>query len=801
MKQSLFAQTNKRIHSQRNQIPQNNIKSDLIQQNNKQSLDDSVQSEQQKLTQNKKPQLVTKPNQVIVNGYLVTLDEQTGQYKMQKIEEQQKKFEFKDQYFFHSHQWAIKKKQQLSISQQKDALVQISKGQLSIDSLNYLADSNQFPEMERIKSKSFRRNHNYQSVDLSQINQYNEQEILNQTLEKHIDGEIFIPKTLIDPGLLQAQAKLKLEKQIDRMKKDRQSPEIRAAKDMMSESQEAKINRNLFQIEKRLGLKKSDKLGILQQMLNSKQTQNNINLLENELKKQQVDNKSSQNQRNSELASQTNKTQLSQFIKDESIKKQSINFSPQQEKYSQSAQKFMNQRIFSQERSRRKQLQDSSSVQNAIKTQNYFSQGIFKSGLKESERYDRDNQKPISINEEPIQSYQNAEISSQQNRNRFLSKSYLRSNLFSNQSKRTTTNLNLTTQSNEFSMSKCHGTKVSSILSPKQKLIERLFETPKDEFLTKINYTSNNFQINQFLARKDQIKQLLIEILDQDQLVDDVANHQRQSGRLSNQIDQFSSSIRLNDQLDFDEQILEELFEELDQQKYARSKKHHRGGSLEQKKKSPSKMKDSFQSLEMSEAIDDDHIIKQGEKGFSSGKFELYNKYLNVLLLKNSDSYIQMMYQKYLEKKKKGKKHKQQNFYERMQHDILKRKIEEVQPSSLWNRHESNRNQSSNISRDSQSRLEISGNKFQRRMTMRNPQIQIKFADNSSPQSQQIYNNQNLKNNLNMMNRKLQKRNTIVVKFNNQQRISFKQEPVIQELRFDEKFAVDKTITEEDFDL
>jgi len=27
---------------------------------------------------------------------------------------------------------------------------------------------------------------------------------LNKILKKHVDGEIFIPKTLIDPGILQA---------------------------------------------------------------------------------------------------------------------------------------------------------------------------------------------------------------------------------------------------------------------------------------------------------------------------------------------------------------------------------------------------------------------------------------------------------------------------------------------------------------------------------------------------------------------------------------------------------------------
>jgi hypothetical protein len=38
------------------------------------------------------------------------------------------------------------------------------------------------------------------------------------------------------------------------------------------EGEEAKINRNLLQIEKRLGLFKPDKFNLLQQMVNPKQT-------------------------------------------------------------------------------------------------------------------------------------------------------------------------------------------------------------------------------------------------------------------------------------------------------------------------------------------------------------------------------------------------------------------------------------------------------------------------------------------------------------------------------------------------
>lgn len=61
-----------------------------------------------------------------------------------------------------------------------------------------------FPGMLKIKSKSYRRGKEKSMHEEVEHNQYNEFDRLNHSLEKHIEGEIFIPKTLYDPGLLQA---------------------------------------------------------------------------------------------------------------------------------------------------------------------------------------------------------------------------------------------------------------------------------------------------------------------------------------------------------------------------------------------------------------------------------------------------------------------------------------------------------------------------------------------------------------------------------------------------------------------
>jgi len=66
-----------------------------------------------------------------------------------------------------------------------------------------------------------------------------------------------------------------------------------------------------------------------------------------------------------------------------------------------------------------------------------------------------------------------------------------------------------------------------------------------------------------------------------------------------------------------------------------------------------------------------ENILLAGRRGFSAGKFSLYNKYLNVLLLQTADTYISAMYQRHLRTKRKGKElKKEQNFYQRMQIDI-----------------------------------------------------------------------------------------------------------------------------------
>ena len=98
-----------------------------------------------------------------------------------------------------------------------------------------------------------------------------------------------------------------------------------------------------------------------------------------------------------------------------------------------------------------------------------------------------------------------------------------------------------------------------------------------------------------------------------------------------------------------------------------------KGKKTFEKRKSPHKK--SMDSLNKSESVDEEMILKDKEQFKSGkGKFHLYNKYLNVLLLKTGDPFVAEMYNKYLKAKRRGRKQKaDRNFYERMQLDIKKR--------------------------------------------------------------------------------------------------------------------------------
>ena len=55
--------------------------------------------------------------------------------------------------------------------------------------LNRMIDDDWLPELQKIKSKQRRRDH-------EKVVLFNDIDWENQSLEKHIDGEIFIPKNL-----------------------------------------------------------------------------------------------------------------------------------------------------------------------------------------------------------------------------------------------------------------------------------------------------------------------------------------------------------------------------------------------------------------------------------------------------------------------------------------------------------------------------------------------------------------------------------------------------------------------------
>jgi hypothetical protein len=59
-----------------------------------------------------------------------------------------------------------------------------------------------------------------------------------------------------------------------------------------------------------------------------------------------------------------------------------------------------------------------------------------------------------------------------------------------------------------------------------------------------------------------------------------------------------------------------------------------------------------------SDYLDEEDLMKVAKKDFKNlqtGRFSLYTKYLNVIMLKTGDPYLSKMYEKYLKFKRKGR--------------------------------------------------------------------------------------------------------------------------------------------------
>lgn len=81
------------------------------------------------------------------------------------------------------------------------------------------------------------------------------------------------------------------------------------------------------------------------------------------------------------------------------------------------------------------------------------------------------------------------------------------------------------------------------------------------------------------------------------------------------------------------------------------------------------KRKINANSNDDSDSFDEDQVFNKGKnmQKLDAGKFEQYNKYLNVLLLKFGDPFLAQKYKQYMNFKRRGKvEERKANFYERM---------------------------------------------------------------------------------------------------------------------------------------
>ncbi len=76
---------------------------------------------------------------------------------------------------------------------------------------------------------------------------------------------------------------------------------------------------------------------------------------------------------------------------------------------------------------------------------------------------------------------------------------------------------------------------------------------------------------------------------------------------------------------------------------------------------------ESMRSFLDSEFMNEDKLLKVGRESLQNAKFSVYNKYLNILLLKTGDPYLAQCYNNYLKIKRRGKEDdKKKSFYDRM---------------------------------------------------------------------------------------------------------------------------------------
>ncbi|CDW80942.1 UNKNOWN [Stylonychia lemnae] len=639
-------------------------------------------------------------------------------------------------YFFHSDYWqTIKKKQQFLNLKREGMKTQVQ----SPINIERMIQETRLPELQKIKSKQRRikkgeTESNYR-FSLESQNWYNEVDMQNKSLENHVDGEIFIPKTLLDESVLQShynQQNQKNEPKALQSAQNRRSSHQSQRAKAQETPQESQINKSLLEIEQRLGLKKKNPLEEINQMVNIRQTEQNIDLLQKEIVHL--------NNEKPFKISQSSKRQQSTIMKGA----ERYIISPSQD--SQIHIDPTNRSIFLDYSQRRQNSDESQRIQRGtgqVKTKDRFSakvnefqnfsQGftigesvllqskdLRKSGIKGGHNQVL-NQHSVQLRDPILE--QGVRLSRKyQSVNTSMKISPVKQSIDRNYDSQLDSPisikrdlLNRTLQSTKMSQdqysisnrlpsqmsNKCHGLKVFETKTDKQKLIERLFDHPKELVLNKAKSLHHEQQEEEELIQKqeqkvkEEVKHLLLGILDQSLTPRTSSVPLRNPEKAASPTMQFQpmynkntpNFLQLITQIDkkgnphfADEnqfQQIQSLFNKW--YNYKEPDIQGKGKNGKKGSKDDGDGNESFQSFLDSDFIDEEKLLKVGSDSLDNAKFGLYNKYLNVLLLKTGDPFVAQQYQKYLRIKRKGHEQKKQNFYQRMQKDISKRKQEDSQ--------------------------------------------------------------------------------------------------------------------------
>eukprot|EP00347_Sterkiella_histriomuscorum_P024345 403331448 len=506
-----------------------------------------------------------------------------------------------ERYFFHSLNWKNIKKKQMNQSLRQEGVRTAAQSPVTNENLDRFLRESKLQKLQKIESKQ-RRDYNKRSAFVSpqklmsiEENQFNKVELMNKQLENHVDGEIFLPKNILDEATLQ---QLYNEKEQDANQKlSIQNGRLMSQQMPMRKteiSQETKINQSLLAIEQRLGLKKKSKFEEINQIVNLEKTKENIELIGREIieVKNSKCNKASQrsSRQPSTIIKGANRYSASSQERIDSVMQSSIGFNHTK------TSSFMSKRFSNQDKKSNIKTIDYSTIQDELRGHSQ----AFSIQTRVNSKDILDHEKHFNSINQSIDLSQNltermSSIETQRLRNHST-----------NQSPRIPEFLQIIMQYDPKGN--------PQVADDAQfKHIEKLFNAW---------YNYNEPRMNEKALRK-----------------------QLKLGKKKTKLDDSGKSKekrRRNTRMDLD------------------------------------KSDDSFKSYLDSEFYDEDKLINMRTDALDNAKFSVYNKYLNVLLLKTGDPFVAQQYNNYLRIKRKGKnEEKQKSFYERMQQDVHKRKVED----------------------------------------------------------------------------------------------------------------------------